>query len=338
MKLEKDLSETTQLEAQEKGADSMHSLMLALDDTFHKSSHNTFKSFFQKNKKYTKWMIFSDYVFDDKSKEHDVATFSLMPYFEEFDTLSESIKNLSKKDLKNTKKINPDLINFINESPILNLSFIFNKRKKLHTDENAYFTTKFSMLAKQCKTRIENNDNPDYNKKTLKRYKLFLNELKNKNKNLKLFRNIDLISQISAYISFQMYSELNSINLIGWFSDRDSILSYKIAQFKTPLVFDLTHSLFHALVSNFMDEDYKSKLIFGLPENTGNMFYDSYNRIPDLIAGSIADYNIKENKCSEKTLPVIENILTNKEKCIIYKLNTNVEVFEASIIDLELQV
>lgn len=335
MKLEENLPKVEFFQAGNKGGDSLHLFILALDDTFHKSSYEVFKSFLDKNSQHKKWMIFSDYVFDDEKKEQDVATFSIMPYFEYFDTLDESIKSLSSKDLKSSKKVNPNFIEFINKSPILNLSFILSKKRKLCTDEKLYFITKLSLLVKQCKNRITNNDNIDYNKKLLKNYEFCLNEFSKKNQNLKLFRNIDIISQINAYIIFQIYSHLNDIELIGWFSDRDNMLGYKLNEFKTPLIFNLSNSQFHALASNLVDENYKVEVVYGLPDRSGDMYYDSLNRIPDLIAGAISSYNMKENSCTEKVLPVIEDILTNKEKNIIYKLDFTSEGFKAGVLDLQ---
>ena len=102
-----------------------------------------------------------------------------------------------------------------------------------------------------------------------------------------------------------------------------------------PLIFNLSNSQFHALASNLVDENYKVEVVYGLPEKSGDMYYDSLNRIPDLIAGAISSYNMKENSCTEKVLPIIEDILTNKEKNIIYKLDFTSEGFEAGVLDLQ---
>ena len=49
----------------------VHHFLIAFNQTFYKSGYESFENFFLKNKNIKKWMVFSDYVFDNKNKQND---------------------------------------------------------------------------------------------------------------------------------------------------------------------------------------------------------------------------------------------------------------------------
>ncbi|EGQ7675197.1 hypothetical protein [Vibrio parahaemolyticus] len=315
----------------------IHNFLAALNDTFNQSNNARFKSYFKKNGDVPKWMVFSDYVLNDKSKPNDVVTFSIIPYTADFFKLSEYIDSISFKDIKKLKRVNEGFINFINSSEILNISVLLPKARKLDPiNEREMLKTRYEMAINQVKIWLSNDADNKHYKTLLSNYELLLSEVCKSGANFRYIRDIEIVSSLSAYIVFQICTEVK-VEIIGWFSDRDALLSYKAAKFSKPIIFDLTHNLYHNLMFQ-IDEDYKESFVFGLPERNGKVWYDSYNRIPDLIAATLADYNYENNQCShDKFIPVIEKILTNKEKNIIYKLSLEDDVFSAGVLDLRLE-
>lgn len=308
----------------------MHNFLVSFDDTFNKSSHLLFSEFFKKNEKISKWMIFSDYVINSKEKPNDVITFSILPHAIEFKKLESLLKDLSPKDIKKSAKVNRDFINFINGSQILNISIILDKNIVLDPfNERESLKTCYKTALNQVDYWIKNEGKKENYIRLKKLYKILLNDVSRQGANLRNIRNIEIVSNLIAYITFQICIS-SKVDIIGWFSDRDSMLNHKVTQFSMPAIFDLAHNLFHNLM--FLKKpEYTEEFIFGMPEQTGAMWYDSINRIPDLIAATLADYNLTEKTCShEKFVPIVKEIITNEKKNLIYKISILNNGFQTS--------
>ena len=104
----------------------MKNVFAVVDETFRKSAVKDISDYL-KELHYTKWMIFSDYCINDKNKPNDVLSFTVMPYYDEFDKIKNMLLALSPKDIKNIKKVKQDFLKFLKEAPILNISFVLNE-------------------------------------------------------------------------------------------------------------------------------------------------------------------------------------------------------------------
>ncbi|MCU4158426.1 hypothetical protein J1N10_20810, partial [Carboxylicivirga sp. A043] len=105
-------------------------LQKLLDDTFNKSTIEQIENnYIGKVKSVTKWLCFSDYCLDDRSKPNNVVTFSLIPYISDLKELEEFIEENAKTDIKKTRSVNPKFIEFLKKYPLINFSFILNNRK-----------------------------------------------------------------------------------------------------------------------------------------------------------------------------------------------------------------
>lgn len=314
----------------------MHNFLAHFDYTFNKSSHTHFKNFFRKNSGVSKWMVFSDYVLNDKNKVNDVITFSIFPYKEDFFELGEKIDKLSFKDIKKLKRVNKSFLDFINDYEILNISILLDKDIKIDPySEVEALKTSYTTALNQVDMWINNEGElPRY--KDLRRiYCVLLEEVTKQGVNLRNVRNIEIVSNLAAYLIFQICHNVK-VNVIGWFSDRDAMLSHKAAKFSKPVIFDLTSNLFHNLMFS-QNENYSETLTFGLPEPKGKLWYDSYNRVPDLISATLADYDYVNNVCShDKFVPVIDNIIVKKEKTIIYRIFFEEHGFRAGYLPFEI--
>ncbi|MDX8123587.1 hypothetical protein SKZ59_17535 [Janthinobacterium sp. GMG2] len=312
----------------------MHDFLCHLDETFNASSHDLFLDFFKKNKGISKWMIFSDYALNDRNKPNDAITFSIFPYTSKFTELSKLIDKISFKDIKSLKKVNLEFLRFINESEILNISIIMDKNMKLDPfNERELLKTCYRTALNQISFWISNEGEKENYIRLQKAYKTLLREVSKPGANLRNIRNIEIVSNLIAYIAFQVCKSVN-VDIIGWFSDRDSILNHKKAKFPLPAIFDLANNLFHNLMLS-ENSGYTERFVFGVPEETGKMWYDSFNRVPDLISATLADYDYKNNFSShDKFVPVIESVLTNRNKCLIYKIYAFSDGFQAGYLSL----
>ncbi|WP_346209105.1 hypothetical protein [Aeromonas salmonicida] len=298
----------------------IHDFLTHFDDTFNKSSHVIFENFFKNNGHIRKWMVFSDYALNDINKVNDVITFSILPYTDDFFERGKIIQQHSFKDIKKLKRVNKSFIDYINKNQILNISVLLDKDFKLDPyNEREMLKTCYKTASNQVAFWIRNEGEKERYKYLLSAYTTLLNEVSRQGANLRNIRNIEIVSNLAAYIIFQICIS-SKVDIIGWFSDRDAMLTHKAGKFKRPIIFDLVQNLFNNLMLS-KHEGYHEKLVFGLPEPKGQLWYDSYNRIPDLIAATLADYDYINNVCShDKFIPIIDNVLINKEKTITYKI------------------
>ncbi|HCH0918703.1 TPA: hypothetical protein NKP32_004379 [Vibrio parahaemolyticus] len=298
----------------------IHHFLQRLDDTFNQSSVKKFTEFFNKNKDISKWMIFSDYALGDSNKPNDVITFTILPYAADFYKLAEYIDKLSFKDIKKLKRVNKEFIEFIDKSEILNISIVLPKKWALDSiNERKSLETRYNLSLNQVKYWISNEGEKPYYKDLLSIYGTLLEEVMKPRPNLKAVRNIEVVSSLAAYFTYQI-CQVSNVDIIGWFSDRDPMLSYKLSSFKKPVIFDLVKNNFHSYMCNSKGR-YREKFVFGLPEEKGRVWYDAYNRIPDLIAATIADFDLEKNECSHpKFIPIIDTIIVNMPYCMVFKI------------------
>ncbi|CAH9050034.1 hypothetical protein PSECIP111854_00453 [Pseudoalteromonas sp. CIP111854] len=329
-----DFSQFNESDGSEELGFTVHWFLDSFNQTFYKSCRKDFECFV-KDHSVEKWMIFSDYALYDKSKKNDVITFSLVPYVLEFDKYSNVLKKLAPNDLKSIRKVNSEFIDFLENAPIFTISVVLDRKRKLHIDEVEYHSKRFEMMIAQLeKWCLTTPEGKEHYLELIKKIKVLLQEVRKKGANLKIFRDIDILSSLAAYILFEI-TKLTKIETIGWFSDRDSLLSYKASKIKSPIIFDIVHHLYF-LFCNSENIDSKNKLVLGVPESNdeGSVWYDPFNRVPDLFAGTLADYDIKNNKCShEKFIPVIERLFTLSQKNLFFNTKFSPEGYSVSRFD-----
>lgn len=316
---------------------SFHYFLAAFNDTFYKSGHELFKNFFIKNRNIKKWMVFADYAFYDKKKNNDIVTFTFAPYPYNFDKISNQIEKLSFKDIKNLKKVNPEFLEFIKKSEILNISFFLDRKRRLSYDnERELFIHSFELaiklLEEWCVTTPQNEE---YYREFISKISFLIHELRNnQGVNMKAIRDIEIISNLAAYLMFEATNVID-IEKIGWFSDRDTLLSYKATKFKTPIIHDFVSVIYYLLCTSHDIED-NEKLALAIPEENGKCWYDSFNRIPDFISATLSDYNLKNNSLThDKFRSIMEELLASNEKNLFFKINFSEKVFSASRILIE---
>ena len=311
----------------------IHYFLASFNDTFYKSAYKDFKQFFVNNKDVKKWMICSDYAIGNKNKKNDVVTFTFYPYIVDHGLLSNIIKSLAKKDLKNTRDINKDFLTFIKEAPILNISVLLSRKRKLDylNDERDFFIVSIDKIIEQLNYWVMSTpENKEYFKKLIKKMNKLKILVKSPSTNLKIIRDIEIISQLVAYLCLEM-NLIIDVDILGWFSDRDKLLDYKKASFEEPLIFDFISNLYHVLCENhFGAINSKAKLVYGVPEQNGTLWYDELNKIPDYICGTLADYDIQKNEISHRKFnTMLTSFFINNPKNLIFKLNFSKKEFSA---------
>ncbi|MGS4227635.1 hypothetical protein ACOAMD_17235 [Acinetobacter baumannii] len=260
------------------------------------------------------WFIFSDYCINDKNKNNQVMTFSIIAFenHKQHEDLDRVIKSLQPFDLKESNEINPNFLRFLNAIPIFNISYRLpeNRNYTIAFDFNEidFLKMRYESLLKYFQ-RLQGVpiQGLDFNNQ-IKDFKYILNKFKSKSIPLKLFRDIEIITSIVSSICI-LISQIHQNKKLSfyWASDRDSLISFEQKNLSIPLIFSMIHASFHSFLKT------NNTIKFIQHDNQLKPITDNFNRIPDIIAGTLADMNNKYVS-HKKYLPIIKNHLTLKSK------------------------
>lgn len=298
----------------------VHNFLLHFNETFQQSGGALLDAYLKEFQHVTKWILVSDYAFYDKNKMHDVVTFSIIPYIAEFDTISTALGGMAPADLKKVRKVKAEFLNFLADGPVFNISIKLDRDRKLHPDERAYHKKKIAMLIGQLEYWCQSTP------VGAKRYQKFIKVLRQLDQivggagaNLKAVRDIEIVATLAAYLMSEITTRAK-VEIIGWFSDRDALLSYKAAKLGH-FTFELV-DLYYYIFCYHGDINSKGKLVLGLPGDDNVVWYDNLIRIPDLLAGTFADYDYNSNYSThEKFIPVIEKLFVAEARNLFFKIN-----------------
>lgn len=266
-----------------------------------------------------KWYLVSDYCFDANEKPNDCACFTIIPHIIPGDLLLTGLNEASGADIKSVRQVNPKFIAALEKLPLFNVSIVLNRKRRMFTDERRYFQAKIETTIRQLSVWDEATpEGRGFTSPFRTRLKRLEQVLKSSNANLKVIRDIDIVSSMAAYLAFTVSARKGE--MVTWFSDRDSMLSFMNDDEPSTLAFDLAYALHHVLCSS-SGENMTGQFAFAVPESSGPVFYDPLVRIPDLICGALADYNLSTGKTSHvKFTPVLQELFTCSDRNAFYRL------------------
>ncbi|WPP68946.1 hypothetical protein SOI81_11205 [Acinetobacter pittii] len=274
-------------------------------------------SFLNSNIKSKKWFIASDYALGNPEKKSEFITFTLIPQNFPINSLMSGINKLQYSDIKKTKFINPAFLKFINSGLFFHISIQLPKEKdNLIPNIRHHFQILLKSLGMSSNSEIIKSQ-----------VKFFQEKLFRANKN-ELLLIIEIISCVISSINLQLFKSIPDLQDICWFSDRDNILTtlgQKSKEKLSPMIFHIvdirSKYLFQAVKLPF-SKNYKVQLSFGKPEFHGKMWYDPLIRIPDYIAGTLADNDQKNMTVTkEKFSAVIREAISDSKYHFIFKLS-----------------
>lgn len=306
-------------------------LLNLLNSSINKTTISQIESNYLVNLKHVrKWKCFTDYCFDDKNKANNVVTFSIIPYITDYFILEAFLKEKVRADLKNSKTVHKDFIQFLNKYPLINFSFILNDRKKLFGEtaikQKENLLSEYSRIKEQYQVWISNEpDKIAYYSGYIKKINACLNDIR-RDKKIKIYIDILLVSFLGAYVSNLIVSRVNHLETFGWFSDRD-----RIGDIEDSLVLYLFHNNLHGLMNS------KNFNFAATPaRSTTKIFYEEYIKIPDYIAGTLADYNMKDNLISKEKFDTIltDYMADNTYNNYVFRIFKDDNAFKCSRIDI----
>ena len=292
------------------------SVLKLFEETYNKSVlKNLDENYFPKFSQYKKWKCYSDYSFDQK-KANDVITFTLLPYLTDPLIITEVIKKLAPTEIKKTRTVNPKFLEFIKNSPFVTFSIIIEDHKNYYFEDRDRLKEAMLLylnglvndsLPKWAKNRPSLKD---YHQKLSKKTKAVI-RLINRDKKIRIIKNLFLITSFGSYIATQFANKTNA-EIFGWFSDRDEINDVEK---------NYSIDLFGIQFSEHLINE-KCQFVAAPASSSDSEWYGEFTKIPDLINGAIADYDFKNDKVShDKFIPIIRDLISdNKRNVFVFRL------------------
>lgn len=298
---------------------SIHESIVHFNNSFMQSGSKLLGDFIQEHAPTRKWILSSDYAFYDTKKFSDAVTFSLFPHWAPFEEMSSHIDSMAPSDIKNVGSVNDSFISFLREGPVFSVTLILDRERRMFSDEKLYHLARIDsqvgMLEHWCQSTPKGKDRYQNTIKQLKKVKELVGS---KSLNLRLFRDIEIVGSLAAYLLAEISVKANP-EKIAWLSDRDSMLNFK-SKVIGDYMFDQVSYLYHTLCSN-SEVDPSGRLLFVKPEASGELVYDSFIRVPDYIAGTMADYDFEEKESSHvKFERVRDGVFSEERRNISYRL------------------
>lgn len=298
-----------------------HPIQTLLDDFFAKAEiRDVITEYQHQNSSCSKWLMFSDYCFDDKGKANDVVTFVLMPFVSEakYLEMEQKIHDMQPSDIKRTDTVNKTFLSYLKNEGILTFSFVFDDRKHFLAPSHIQCLRGIKetlQMIRDCyeewKKTAKDKGNIEHYDKVVKTITQQLAPLNGKNPDIKLLNDILITAFLGAYVSAKVLEKL-PIEIFGWFSDRDKIISGK-GNIIVPIFNFYQHNMLGGC---------QFQVCTFTPNDKEKPFFDDFNRIADVITGAIADYNMKENYITaDKFNTVLIDFLANNKQALIFRIH-----------------
>ncbi len=303
----------------------MLELAIPIKKSFAQSTIKDLENWFRDIPEGASWYVISDYCFGDETKKNDVVSFSLLLHHDKLENIKDYIKAFAPKDLKKTRTMSEGFLKYINSPVIFNISFVIDRNSKYMKDySDAENMRSFLPAFRDIVEIIASNSNieNDYFALVKKRTEIFERDFKNKNFNSKLSRQIYLVSTFASLI-FYYLTIIKKPAHIAWISDRDAIIDRYEG-----IVFDFAYMMFLAEYSEIISHKEGSpvmidepKFTFLEPEKGAVNAYDELVRIPDYLAGTLADFDIENREFSKnKYYQILEQSLVNSKNHAIIQI------------------
>ena len=266
----------------------------------------------------------SDYCIGDVHKGNDVFSFVIVAPHDTTENICEYIAGAAPKDLKNTNKVPLGLVQYLAcEVPVtFSVSFVMRRdaallRNYLSVEAmSALVAGAISFLDDRLSLYQDARD-IDYHQSAIKRLSAFKRDLSHKNVNAKLARQIHLVAAMVATLC-NMLNQAVSARAIRWISDRDALFERHDA-----VVSDLAYVYYLTQAIELTTPEQRetqyigsslATLRFEIPEKTGKHRFDELIRLPDYLAGTLADLDSETMAVSkEKFDVVLHSVFVNSE-------------------------
>ncbi|GGI53230.1 hypothetical protein GCM10011430_04040 [Oxalicibacterium solurbis] len=290
------------------------------------------------------WSVVSDYCIGDVNKGNDVFSFVIIAPHDKAENICEYIAGAAPKDLKNTSKVPLGLVQYLTcKIPVtFSISFVMRRDAALLRDYlsvegmRSLVTGAISFMNDRLSLYQDVHD-IHYHQSAIKRLRDFERDLGHKGVNAKLARQIHLVAAMVATLC-NMLNQAVSAKAIRWISDRDALFERHDA-----VVSDLAYVYYLTQAIEFATPEQRkaqnlgislATLGFEIPEKSGKHRFDELVRLPDYLAGTLADLDSETMVVSKKKFDVVLNnvFVNSKNNWLVQLLSTGERITARSVL------
>lgn len=270
--------------------------------------HSDFRRWFESIPAAATWNILSDYSVGDSNKQNDAFSFVILLNHDKFENISSYIAAVAPKDIKASRNPSKGLLDYLSCPVSFSFSFVVERQSSYLKDAISVGEMKGLTEALREVIRewaVAEPPNAAYYDTLDRRLRLLATELAGKKPSLKLLRQIFLVASFAAIV-LGMVNDAKSPLAIRWISDRDAMFDRHDG-----IAFDLAWIFFQMIrrSKGGVIDLRRPQFAFGTPGMDGVTEYAEFVRLPDFLAGTLADMKLPQMMFTHRKFPPIFNHL-----------------------------
>ena len=252
-------------------------------------------------------------IIGDSNRPNDCMCFTIYPINGQ-DPLAiwREISSALPRDFKKIKGISEEPIAFLKQESHFSICIISPKERHTGNHRELVKTAIDTLLAGMCAWK-----DADRHQEYIARMRGLARSATANNFKAMLMRDIFLVTAAAAVIAY-LLTNWTSPRLVGWFSDRDDIIT-AYDRIAADLFMINYGSICQHRAVEFQNVQLRNGNPLPDPRFPKHSWYDAIVRIPDYLAGTLAAYNYRDNTTSgkQKVFEMICEVLPNALNLII---------------------
>lgn len=285
--------------------------MFELIQLIEKSSqtiHSDFRHWFENIPAAAAWNLFSDYSLDDKNKQNDAFSFVILPNHDTLENIASYIATVAPRDIKASRAPSEGLLDYLSCPVSFSFNFVVERQSSYLKNTISVAEMMGLTVALQGVVQewvIAEPPNAAYYDSLNRRLEHLATELARKNPSLKRLRQIFLVASFAAVV-IGMINNAKSPLAIRWISDRDAMFDRH-----NGVAFDLAWIFFQMMrrSKGGVVDLRRPQLMFAAPGMDGVTEYSEFVRLPDYLAGTLADIKLPQMMFTHRKFPPVFNRL-----------------------------
>jgi hypothetical protein len=231
-----------------------------------------------------RWLLFSDYVLNHPGRPNDAFVFTVAPAGDYLTPVIQQAQANAKRDFKDVKEISEPMMALLCDPRFFTVCFL--------VDPSRVVTRNVATIRGMFDRSIERlyaKPDRELRERDIKTLKAVRVKAASPGFNVRLFDNIVLAAAFAGFLTYLICATRRATR-VGWFSDRDSIITSHRA---------FAHYLYAGNVIAFSERHLKGWTgpqlgVNGPVEEGGSLWCDPLLRIPDYLAGMVSAWNFEQ--------------------------------------------
>lgn len=289
-----------------------------LFETFDRSAIDDFRAFLSANERARKWQVAADFCLHDKNRPNNVFAFTIIPYDAYPDTLFREIRHALPKDLKKTKTIDSNAIEFLTNQRRFHFGFVFQDPPAVFN--NGPGSDSLTVARESLAITVDTLVKHGRSKENMRRLKILRQKAQATAFDVELLADMYVLSYLLCFVTLLLSRECR-VDVVGWFSDRD-----KMTTCCDGVVWDISRETLYGLANHFRISIPNDIPLIAKPDANADKdgtWFDEFVRLPDYIAGVLAAWNLTTNELpgdKDKHIRLAEDVIANARNMAILKV------------------